>query len=80
MGASILSPVHLALVLVVVLLVFGARRHPELGKSLGASMREFKDSFDGAGSQSRWSQAPQLPRESTPVAGEEARHQASAGP
>jgi sec-independent protein translocase protein TatA len=79
-GASILSPVHLALVLVVVLLVFGARRLPEPGKSLGSSMREVKDSFEGGGSQRRLQQAPQLPRESTPVAGQESPHQAPAGP
>jgi sec-independent protein translocase protein TatA len=33
--------------LVIVLLVFGPKRLPEMGKSLGRGMREFKDSITG---------------------------------
>lgn len=39
------SPTHIALLLVVLLLVFGAKRLPELGRSLGSGMREFKHSL-----------------------------------
>ena len=39
------NPLHIAIVLVVVLMVFGARRLPEMGKSLGEGMRGFKDSL-----------------------------------
>lgn len=46
MGSGLLSPLHLALVLLIVLLVFGARRLPELGRSLGSGMREFKHSLE----------------------------------
>jgi sec-independent protein translocase protein TatA len=46
MAGSFLTPVHLALVLVVVLLLFGAKRLPEIGKSLGTGLREFKSSID----------------------------------
>ena len=35
------------ILLVIVLLLFGARRLPELGRSLGTGMREFKDSVTG---------------------------------
>jgi sec-independent protein translocase protein TatA len=35
------------LVLVVVLLVFGAKRLPEMGRSLGEGLRGFKDSMQG---------------------------------
>jgi sec-independent protein translocase protein TatA len=42
------SPSHIAIVLVVLLLVFGAKRLPELGRSLGHGMREFKDTLSGA--------------------------------
>jgi sec-independent protein translocase protein TatA len=38
------SPTHIALLLVVLLLVFGAKRLPEFGRSLGTGMREFKHS------------------------------------
>lgn len=36
------------IVLVIVLLFFGPKRLPELGKSLGAGLREFKDSITGS--------------------------------
>ena len=38
------NPSHLAILLVIVLLLFGAKRVPEIGRSLGTGMREFKDS------------------------------------
>jgi sec-independent protein translocase protein TatA len=41
------NPLHIALVLVVVLMVFGAKRLPEMGKSMGAGLRGFKDSLQG---------------------------------
>ena len=37
------NPVHIAILVVVLLLVFGARRLPEIGRSLGSGMREFKE-------------------------------------
>jgi len=39
------NPLHIAIVLAVVLMVFGAKRLPEMGKSLGEGMRGFKDSL-----------------------------------
>jgi sec-independent protein translocase protein TatA len=42
-----IGPLELVLILVVVLLLFGAKRLPELGRSLGSGMREFKDSVTG---------------------------------
>jgi sec-independent protein translocase protein TatA len=41
------NPLHIAIVLVVVLMVFGAKRLPEMGKSLGEGLRGFKDSVSG---------------------------------
>ncbi|HEX3509773.1 MAG TPA: twin-arginine translocase TatA/TatE family subunit [Solirubrobacteraceae bacterium] len=41
------NPLHIAFLVVVLLLVFGARRLPEIGRSLGSGMREFKDSITG---------------------------------
>jgi sec-independent protein translocase protein TatA len=40
---------ELLILLVVVLLVFGPKRLPEMGRSLGRGMREFKDSVTGRG-------------------------------
>jgi sec-independent protein translocase protein TatA len=41
------SPWQIILLLVVALLLFGAKRLPEIGRSLGTGMREFKDSVTG---------------------------------
>jgi TatA/E family protein of Tat protein translocase len=38
---------ELMILLVVLLLIFGAKRLPEMGRSLGKGMREFKDSVSG---------------------------------
>ncbi len=47
MVGGILSPVHVVFLLVVVLMVFGAKRLPEMGKSLGSGLRGFKESLEG---------------------------------
>jgi sec-independent protein translocase protein TatA len=41
------SPTHIVLILLIALLLFGAKRLPEIGRSLGTGMREFKDSVAG---------------------------------
>ena len=38
---------ELVILLVVLLIVFGPKRLPEMGRSLGKGMREFKDSISG---------------------------------
>jgi sec-independent protein translocase protein TatA len=47
MATGILSPVHVAFLLVIVVLLFGAKRLPELGSSLGSGLRDFKESLEG---------------------------------
>jgi sec-independent protein translocase protein TatA len=42
-----IGPWELAILLIVVLLVFGPKRLPEMGRSLGKGMREFKNSITG---------------------------------
>lgn len=42
-----IGPLELIVVLVIVLLIFGPKRLPSLGKQLGGGMREFKDSLTG---------------------------------
>jgi sec-independent protein translocase protein TatA len=41
------SPVEIIIILVIVLIIFGPKRLPDLGRSLGKGMREFKDSVTG---------------------------------
>ena len=45
-----IGPTELIIVLVIVLLIFGPKRLPGLGRQLGSGMREFKDSISGKGS------------------------------
>ena len=40
---------ELIIVLVIALIVLGPKKLPEVGKSLGNGMREFKDSISGGG-------------------------------
>ncbi len=64
-----LGPTELIIILVILLLLFGAKRLPELGKSLGGGMREFKDSVTGKDdAKDSTSTAAQLePRRDSPV-------------
>jgi sec-independent protein translocase protein TatA len=41
------NPIHLLFLLGVLLLVFGAKRLPEIGRSLGSGLRGFKESISG---------------------------------
>jgi len=41
------NPIHIAFLLIIMLLVFGAKRLPEMGRSLGSGMRGFKDALGG---------------------------------
>jgi sec-independent protein translocase protein TatA len=43
------NPIHIAFLLILLLLVFGAKRLPEMGRSLGDGMRGFKDALSGEG-------------------------------
>ena len=42
-----IGPMELVIVLVIALLVIGPKKLPEVGKSLGKGMREFKESLSG---------------------------------
>jgi sec-independent protein translocase protein TatA len=64
---------QIAIVLVIALLVFGPKRLPELGKSLGSGMREFKDSITGKNDEEEPPKPQQLdatPSDEQPVDGE----------
>jgi sec-independent protein translocase protein TatA len=41
------QPWHIILILLIALMLFGGRKLPEVGRSLGSGMREFKDSITG---------------------------------
>jgi sec-independent protein translocase protein TatA len=54
------SAPEIILLLIVALLLFGAKRLPEIGRSLGTGMREFKDSVTGT-SKPEATETSQLP-------------------
>ena len=67
------NPVHILFLLVLLLLVFGAKRLPEMGRSLGAGLRGFKESISGDtpvvhAEPARLAGAPQMPSTIEPVA------------
>jgi len=60
-----IGPWEIVLLLLLALLLFGAKRLPEIGRSLGTGMREFKDSVTG---NSVTDKTPDAPAELTPPA------------
>ncbi|HMD96000.1 MAG TPA: twin-arginine translocase TatA/TatE family subunit [Terriglobia bacterium] len=44
---GLLSPMHIVFILVIVLIIFGPGKLPELGKGLGKGIREFKEALKG---------------------------------
>ena len=45
---GLLQPTHLFFILLIVLILFGPGKLPELGKGLGKGIKEFKDALRGA--------------------------------
>jgi sec-independent protein translocase protein TatA len=70
------NPLHIALILVVVLMVFGAKRLPEMGKSMGSGLRGFKQALTGEEPAEPVTTAAQAPTAlAVHTAGEAAREQ-----
>jgi sec-independent protein translocase protein TatA len=63
-----IGPLELVLILLVVLLLFGAKRLPELGRSLGSGMKEFKESVTGKDGDGDASDRAELDRGEQPAA------------
>ena len=78
-----IGPLEIIIVLVIVLLIFGPKRLPDLGRSLGRGMREFNDSVTGKDKddqlqleEPRAEAAPKV----TPTAADDERTRAAANP
>ena len=74
------NPLHILILLVVVLLVFGAKRLPEIGRSLGEGMRGFKDSISGDSPQQQQTSLTSVPVAAPPVAAPPVPEPASVAP
>jgi sec-independent protein translocase protein TatA len=57
-----IGPMEIAIVLIIALIVFGPKRLPELGKSLGKSIQEFKGTIGGE----RTDKTPAIETDATP--------------
>ena len=55
------TPWHIVLLLLIALLLFGGKRLPEIGRSLGHGMREFKDAVTGSSQAPADDVQPELP-------------------
>jgi sec-independent protein translocase protein TatA len=58
---SSIGPLEIILIIVVLLAIFGSKRLPSLGKSLGTGMREFKESITGEDKQREQTDASDRP-------------------
>jgi len=47
MGEGLFTPTHIIFILIIVLIIFGPGKLPELGKGLGKGIREFKEALKG---------------------------------
>jgi sec-independent protein translocase protein TatA len=68
------GPLELAIVLIIALVIFGPKRLPELGRSVGKGIREFRSSVSGKGNDEEESPQPAriegAEKPSEPVEGE----------
>jgi sec-independent protein translocase protein TatA len=60
MTSGLLAPSHLILLALAALLIFGPKRLPEIGRSLGKGLREFKDAVTGSEGNDPKAEQPQL--------------------
>ena len=58
-----IGPLEIGIVLVIALLVFGPKKLPDLGRSLGSSIREFKGSIGGGDETSEKDVKPEVTAE-----------------
>ncbi len=72
-----IGPMEIVGLLLLALLLFGAKRLPEIGRSLGSGMREFKDSVSGEKKVETRSELPP-PVPATPAPAEEEMETATA--
>ena len=75
-----IGPLELGIVLLIVLVVFGPKRLPSLGRQLGSGMREFKDSITGKARDDEDDERPQVVAASEPQPAAERREDAVSGP
>jgi sec-independent protein translocase protein TatA len=61
-----LGPMELIIILLIVLLLFGGRKIPEIAKGLGKGIRDFKDAMNSNGSEDKSLKKPENPGDEKP--------------
>jgi sec-independent protein translocase protein TatA len=74
-----LGPWEIIILVVVLLLVFGSRRLPEMGRSVGKGMREFKQAVTGKDDDEKLEVAQEPPEITATAVEEEDQHPVGAG-
>jgi len=63
MGEGLFQPLHLLVIVIVALLVFGPKKIPELGKGLGEGIKNFKEGMkQGSDTTSAKDEVPAAPK------------------
>jgi len=70
------SPIHIVLLILIVLLIFGTKKLPEVGRSLGRGIREFKGSVTGQETHAPISSPSEAHTSATPATGPAAADEA----
>ena len=70
---DLFQPTHLLVIAIVLLVLFGAKRLPELGKGLGEGLKGFKEGLKGVTDQTTTQQSTQPPPPPPPPASPHAR-------
>jgi len=65
---ELLQPMHLLIIAIVAIILFGGKKLPELGKGLGEGLKGFKDGLKGATEDTAVKPAPPAPIESVQAA------------
>ena len=71
-----IGPLELAVVLIIALVVLGPKRLPDMGRSVGRGMREFKEAVSGGGNHDDEPQTPHIAAAAPHVAATAARSDA----
>jgi sec-independent protein translocase protein TatA len=75
-----IGPLEIGIVLLIVLIIFGPKRLPELGRSLGSGMRGFKDSVTGKDTDDEQEQLDRPSKVDAAADDERETERATAGP
>jgi sec-independent protein translocase protein TatA len=66
MWESLFTPVHLIIIFAILILLFGAKKLPDLGKGIGSGIREFRSGIASVNEEPKSEQLPAAGEMATP--------------